>query len=56
MHEYVSCGYLPPSTLRLITCSSSGYGSPEWSEWVLGEEEGIKHIKTAYDAGITSFE
>jgi len=21
------------------------YGSPEWQDWVLGEEEGIKHIK-----------
>lgn len=24
------------------------YGSPEWSPWVLEEEEAIKHIKTAY--------
>jgi hypothetical protein len=24
------------------------YGSPEWQGWVLGEEEGIKHIKAAY--------
>lgn len=24
------------------------YGSPEWSPWVLEEEEAIKHIKAAY--------
>ena len=24
------------------------YGSPLWQPWVLGEEEGIKHIKYAY--------
>lgn len=23
------------------------YGSPEWQGWVLGEEEGIQHIKAA---------
>ena len=23
------------------------YGSPEWQKWVLGEEEGIAHIKYA---------
>ncbi|KAG9048189.1 hypothetical protein FS837_000535 [Tulasnella sp. UAMH 9824] len=30
--------------------------SPEWQGWVLGEEEGLKHIKTAYDLGITAFD
>jgi aryl-alcohol dehydrogenase-like predicted oxidoreductase len=24
------------------------YGSKEWAKWVLGEEEGIKHIKAAW--------
>ncbi len=24
------------------------YGSPEWQPWLLGEEEGFKHIKAAY--------
>lgn len=24
------------------------YGWPEWQQWVLSEEEGIKHIKAAY--------
>ncbi|KAG8912504.1 hypothetical protein FRC00_004385, partial [Tulasnella sp. 408] len=32
------------------------YGSPEWQGWVLGEEEGLKHIKTAYDLGINAFD
>ncbi|QRW01648.1 aldo/keto reductase family protein [Ceratobasidium sp. AG-Ba] len=32
------------------------YGSPEWQGWVLGEEEGIKHIKAAYDLGIQTFD
>lgn len=30
----------------ILGCMS--YGSPEWQEWVLGEEEGLKHIKFAY--------
>lgn len=32
------------------------YGSPEWQSWILGEEEGIAHIKAAYDAGINTFD
>ena len=24
------------------------YGSPDWQKWVLGEEEGLEHIKKAY--------
>ncbi|KAG8915438.1 hypothetical protein FRC00_004455 [Tulasnella sp. 408] len=32
------------------------YGSPEWQGWVLGEEEGLKHIKAAYDMGINAFD
>jgi len=33
------------------------YGSPEWQKWVIGdEEEVIKHIKFAYDAGIQTFD
>ncbi|KAL1715783.1 NADP-dependent oxidoreductase domain-containing protein [Schizophyllum commune] len=38
----------------ILGCMS--YGSPEWQQWVLGEEEGIKHIKAAYDAGINTFD
>ena len=29
----------------ILGCMS--YGSPEWEPWVLGEEEGLKHIKAA---------
>ncbi|KAK7449709.1 hypothetical protein VKT23_013182 [Stygiomarasmius scandens] len=32
------------------------YGSPNWYSWLLSEEEGIKHIKAAYDAGINTFD
>jgi len=32
------------------------YGSPEFQEWILGEDEAIKHIKAAYDAGIQTFD
>ncbi|TRM67382.1 NADP-dependent oxidoreductase domain-containing protein [Schizophyllum amplum] len=32
------------------------YGAPEWQGWVLGEDEGIKHIKAAYDLGIQTFD
>ena len=30
----------------ILGCMS--YGSPEWQNWVLPEEEAIKHIKFAY--------
>jgi aryl-alcohol dehydrogenase-like predicted oxidoreductase len=32
------------------------YGNPEWQGWVLGEEEGVAHIKAAYDLGINTFD
>ncbi|KIM20308.1 hypothetical protein M408DRAFT_334036 [Serendipita vermifera MAFF 305830] len=32
------------------------YGDKDWQGWVLGEEEGIKHIKTAFAAGINTFD
>jgi Aldo/keto reductase family len=32
------------------------YGSSKWQKWVLDEEESIKHIKAAYDAGINTFD
>lgn len=32
------------------------YGSNEWADWVLSEEESLKHIKAAYDLGINTFE
>lgn len=30
-----------------IILGTMQYGSPEWQDWVLGEEEAIKHIKAA---------
>ncbi|KAG8968131.1 hypothetical protein FRC03_008484 [Tulasnella sp. 419] len=38
----------------ILGCMS--YGSKEWQDWVLEEEEGIKHIKAAYDAGVQTFD
>ncbi|KAM5541952.1 hypothetical protein V8D89_004262 [Ganoderma adspersum] len=38
----------------ILGCMS--YGDPRWQEWVLPEEEAIKHIKFAYDHGITTFD
>jgi len=38
----------------ILGCMS--YGSPEWEAWVLPEEESIKQIKAAYDAGINTFD
>ncbi|KAJ7466943.1 Aldo/keto reductase [Mycena latifolia] len=32
------------------------YGTKEWKPWILEEEEAIKHIKFAYDAGIQTFD
>ncbi|KAF9537715.1 Aldo/keto reductase [Agrocybe pediades] len=38
----------------ILGCMS--YGSPKWDGWVLPEEESIKHIKAAYEAGISTFD
>jgi hypothetical protein len=38
----------------ILGCMS--YGNPKWQGWVLGEEEGIAHIKAAYDLGINTFD
>ena len=32
------------------------YGSSQWQEWVLNEEESIKQIGAAYDLGINAFD
>ncbi|KAG8757506.1 hypothetical protein FRC12_010287 [Ceratobasidium sp. 428] len=52
---YVRLGQSGLKVSRIILGLMS-YGSPEWSGWVQGEEEGIKHIKAAYDAGIQTFD
>ncbi|KZP19038.1 Aldo keto reductase [Athelia psychrophila] len=38
----------------ILGCMS--YGTPDWQSWVLDEEESIKHVKAAYDAGINTFD
>ncbi|VDB88475.1 unnamed protein product [Peniophora sp. CBMAI 1063] len=38
----------------ILGCMS--YGTSEWMPWVLSRDEGVKHIKAAYDAGINCFD
>ncbi|KDQ07839.1 hypothetical protein BOTBODRAFT_592934 [Botryobasidium botryosum FD-172 SS1] len=52
---YVNLGKSGLKVSKIIL-GTMQYGSPEWQGWVLGEEEGIKHIKHAYDAGIQTFD
>ncbi|CAE6522342.1 unnamed protein product [Rhizoctonia solani] len=52
---YVRLGNSGLKVSRLILGLMS-YGSKEWANWVLEEEEAIKHIKTAYEAGIQTFD
>jgi len=52
---YVRLGQSGLKVSRIILGCMS-YGSPESQGWVLGEEEGLKHIKAAYDAGIQTFD
>ncbi|KAJ7364265.1 aryl-alcohol dehydrogenase [Mycena albidolilacea] len=54
--EYVRLGQ---SGLKIskIVLGCMSYGNPQWlGNWVLNEEEGLKHIKIAYDAGINAFD
>ncbi|TEB34801.1 aryl-alcohol dehydrogenase [Coprinellus micaceus] len=53
--QYVRLGKSGLKVSKIILGCMS-YGSPEWQPWVLGEEESIKHIKAAYDAGINTFD
>ncbi|KAF8607769.1 Aldo/keto reductase [Ceratobasidium sp. AG-I] len=39
-----------------IILGTMSYGSSDWQSWVLDEQEGIKHIKAAYDLGIQTFD
>ncbi|KAG9027633.1 hypothetical protein FRB95_007567 [Tulasnella sp. JGI-2019a] len=38
----------------ILGCMS--YGSSKWQDWVLDEQEGVEHIKLAYDLGINTFD
>ncbi|KAI0631586.1 oxidoreductase [Trametes polyzona] len=53
--EYVRLGNSGLKVSKIILGCMS-YGDPAWQNWVLGEEEGIKHIKFAYEHGITTFD
>jgi predicted oxidoreductase len=58
MTERVAAVRLGASGLKVsrIILGCMTYGNPEWQGWVLGEEEGIAHIKAAYDLGINTFD
>ncbi|EIW61081.1 Aldo/keto reductase [Trametes versicolor FP-101664 SS1] len=53
--QYVRLGNSGLKVSRIILGCMS-YGSPEWQSWVLPEQEAIKHIKFAYEHGITTFD
>jgi len=54
--KYVRLGNSGLKVSKIILGCMS-YGHPSWNgSWVLPEEEGIKHIKVAYDAGINTFD
>ncbi|KAI0062425.1 Aldo keto reductase [Artomyces pyxidatus] len=52
---YVRLGESGLKVSRIILGCMS-YGTPDWMPWVLGEDEGIQHIKAAYDLGIQTFD
>ncbi|KAG8748959.1 hypothetical protein FRC11_011703, partial [Ceratobasidium sp. 423] len=52
---YVRLGNSGLKVSRIILGLAS-YGSKSWEEWLLEEEEAIKHLKAAYDAGIQTFD
>ncbi|KAF8606458.1 Aldo/keto reductase [Ceratobasidium sp. AG-I] len=52
---YVRLGKSGLKASRIILGVMS-YGNTQWAKWVLEEEEGIAHIKAAYDAGIQTFD
>ncbi|XP_037043380.1 versiconal hemiacetal acetate reductase-like [Bradysia coprophila] len=53
--EYVRFGKTGLKVSRIcLGCMS--YGSPAWSPWIKEEEESIKQIKLAYEAGINFFD
>ncbi|KAI0648560.1 Aldo/keto reductase [Trametes meyenii] len=53
--QYVRLGNSGLKVSRIILGCMS-YGTPEWQSWVLPEGEAIKHIKFAYEHGITTFD
>ncbi|KAK0443955.1 aryl-alcohol dehydrogenase [Desarmillaria tabescens] len=53
--QYVRLGNSGLKVSKIILGCMS-YGSAEWQPWVLTKEQGIEHIKAAYDAGINTFD
>lgn len=53
--KYVRLGNSGLKVSRIILGCMS-YGSNAWQEWLLGEKEGLEHIKFAYDNGINTFD
>ncbi|KAF9035733.1 Aldo keto reductase [Hymenopellis radicata] len=53
--EYVRLGNSGLKVSKIIMGCMS-FGSPAWYDWVLDADEGVKHIKAAYDAGINAFD
>ncbi|KAG8752495.1 hypothetical protein FRC12_011921 [Ceratobasidium sp. 428] len=53
--EYVRLGQSGLKVSRIILGMMT-YGDPNWQGWVLSEEEGIAHVKAAYDLGIQTFD
>ncbi|KAF8869461.1 NADP-dependent oxidoreductase domain-containing protein [Mucidula mucida] len=53
--KYVRLGSSGLKVSKLILGCMS-YGNPGYQSWILPEEEGFKHIKAAYDAGINTFD
>ncbi|KAG6877907.1 hypothetical protein C0993_002392 [Termitomyces sp. T159_Od127] len=53
--SYVRLGNSGLKVSRIIL-GTMQYGDPQWQPWVLGEEEAVKHIKFAYEAGIQTFD
>ena len=39
-----------------ICLGCMSFGNPDWSDWLLGEEDAMLLIKKAYDAGINFFD
>ncbi|TFY66862.1 hypothetical protein EVG20_g4225 [Dentipellis fragilis] len=52
---YVRLGKSGLKVSRIILGCMS-YGTSSWQDWVLDEEESMKHIKAAYDLGIQTFD
>ncbi|KAI4087708.1 MAG: hypothetical protein LQ339_008835 [Xanthoria mediterranea] len=53
--EYVQLG---SSGLRVSMpiLGTMGIGSPQWQDWIMSEEEGLKTLKVAWDRGVTTWD